>query len=205
MPALPWVVHSLNLPQLGTARISIVEEWGPRWVLRKSGTLYGFKCCSCMQRFLRRAELHNSLYRLILGISHRDQPKKLKVELGEKMKSLQKKKKKKYVYINLKFWSRFLVEQTPLHFILGPILFLIQLWTECLAFFSLQPPKSPQNLEYCSYFRSYLQWHPMKVFYQMAKQRFIFYYSPGYSWKSRNISTLFFSDLFLRILMEEKY
>lgn len=143
---LPYkrVVHSLNLLQLGTARISIVEEWGPPWVLRKSGTLYGFKCWSCMQRFLRRAELHNSLYRLILGISCRDQPEKLKLELGEKMKSLPKKKKKKSLH-QLKILKLLLggTNPSPLHF--GPHSLSHPTLEGMSCFFSLQPPKSPQT------------------------------------------------------------
>lgn len=145
-------VCGFNLLHLGTARTSIAEEGGPPRdrVLRQSGALWGFICSSWMQRFCRRAKVHNSLYRLILGKSHRDQPEKLKIELGEKMKSLPPKN----VCINLKFWSCFLVEQTPPNFISGPILFLIQLWKECLGFFLCSHQKHPQNLEYCSsYFR----------------------------------------------------
>lgn len=166
---LPYkrAVCGFNLPHLGTARISIVEEGGSPHdqALRQSGALWGFKCWSWMQRFLRRAKVHNSLYRLILGISHREQPEKLKLELCEKIRSLPPKN----VCINLKVWSCSLVEQTPLNFISGLTLFLIQLWKECLAFFLCSHQKSPQNLDYCfPYFRLYLQWQPIKIFYQMA-------------------------------------
>jgi len=47
---------------------------------------------ACKWFLLRRAEILKSLYRLILGISHRDHPESLKLDLSKKNEKFTKKK-----------------------------------------------------------------------------------------------------------------